>query len=314
MVEYKCDRCEKVYFNKYDFNRHIKRKNPCKISDIAEDNIRNVILPHEDHMDNTKKLPKEVDNIKEHMCNYCNKTFSRIDSLNRHLSKYCKVKEKDNDEKETIYQTLLNKFEKLENQNKEYQKQNIKLFEEVNKLKSDKQIINNNNTTNNTANIQLNQQNINIKVVAFRKEDLSYIKDEMYAKILNKGFKSVPSLVGYIHFDKNKPENNNVYISNMRDKHVLVYDGENWNLKEREEVLQQLVDDKTDILAEKFEELVNKIDEPTIKKFKRFLDQKDEDAVVASIKKDLKLLLYNSRKIPEKTRETLEFNAENIDK
>ena len=122
----------------------------------------------------------------------------------------------------------------------------------------------------------------------------------------------VQNLVECIHFDNNKPENNNVYISNMRDKHVLIYDGEIWNLRERDEVLQQLVDDKTEILTEKFDELIEKIDEPTIKKFRRFLDQKDDDKIIASIKNDLRLILYNKRKIPEKTRDTLEQKHENI--
>jgi len=58
-----------------------------------------------------------------------------------------------------------------------------------------------------------------------------------------------------------------------------------------------MVDNKTDILNEKFEELVEQLDEPTVRKFRRFLDQKDEDAVADSIKRDLRLLLYNKRKV-----------------
>ena len=77
----------------------------------------------------------------------------------------------------------------------------------------------------------------------------------------------------------------------MRDNYVLIYDGKKWQLRERENVLQDMVYSKTDILNEKFEELVDRLDEPTVRKFRRFLNQKDEDLVISNIKKDLKLLL-----------------------
>ena len=77
----------------------------------------------------------------------------------------------------------------------------------------------------------------------------------------------------------------------MRDNYVLIYDGKKWQLRERENVLQDMVYSKTDILNEKFEELVDRLDEPTVRKFRRFLNQKDEDTVISNIKKDLKLLL-----------------------
>jgi hypothetical protein len=246
-------------------------------------------------------------------CQNCKKKFSQTSSLNRHLKDRCKVIKKQNNEKEELLTKLLNGLEEIKLQNKQFAEQNKQIVEQnkqfaekFNKMETNN--TNSNNTNCNTANIkqfnQLNNVNNNVKInlLAFRQEDLSYIKDDIYKKILNKGFKSVPTLVEHIHFNKNKPENNNIYISNMRDKHILVYDGNDWKLKEKDEILQQLVDDKADILSEKFEELLEKLDEPTIKKFKRFLEQKDEDCVISDIKDDLKLLLYNNKKITEKTR------------
>ena len=53
------------------------------------------------------------------------------------------------------------------------------------------------------------------------------------------------------------------------------------------------------------------MDDPTIRKFQRFLDHKDEDKIILGIKNDLKLLLYNNKKIPEKTRELISLPNEN---
>ena len=55
----------------------------------------------------------------------------------------------------------------------------------------------------------------------------------------------------------------------MRDNHVLIYNGLEWQLRERDDILQDIVYNKTDILSDKFEELLNQLDEFTIKKFRR---------------------------------------------
>ena len=53
------------------------------------------------------------------------------------------------------------------------------------------------------------------------------------------------------------------------------------------------------MLNGKFDELVDQLNEFTINKFNRFLDKKDDDAIISSIKKDLKLMMYNKRKMVE---------------
>jgi hypothetical protein len=78
-----------------------------------------------------------------------------------------------------------------------------------------------------------------------------------------------------------------------------------WKPGERDDVLQQLIDEKTEILSLKFDKLLAELDEPTVRKFRRFLDQSDENEVVSNIKNDLKLLLYNNKKVAEKAREQL---------
>lgn len=320
MVLYTCDRCNKNFKQKSQYDCHLNRKFPCKSASPDELALFNQFPLNSTLVGSEPDDPEiqlDIDEQPgEHICNYCKRTFSRNDSLGRHLARSCKIKKQQNDHKEELFRSMVHDLEEIKKQNTEMEKRHDDLLSEVNKIKAGGgQIVeaDNSATTNITVqnNIkqmnQFNQQNnINIKMVAFRKEDLSHIKDEMFAKILNKGFKSIQNLVEYIHFDQNKPEHNNVYISNMRDKHVLIYDGEAWNLRERDEVLQQMIDDKTDILTEKFEELIKRIDEPTTRKFRRFLEQKDNEDVIADIKRDLKLILYNKRKITERTRHMIE--------
>jgi len=294
MVEYLCNICGKKFKQRTDYNRHLNRKNPCKSSKHNEN-----IDTQKIHK-NTQEIHNDTQKCKKWICNYCKKDFTTNSSYNRHMSKFCKIKKEQDNAKEDLLQKLIKEMAEM----KEVIKQNN---EEINKLKREsKKNIQNVNSIQNADKIQNNTQNNilsntvnNIKIIAYGKEDLSHLLEKDYKLILNKGFKSVPALVESIHFNKNKPENHNIYISNMRDNYVLIYDGKDWQLRERENVLQEMVDNKTEILNEKFEELVERLDESTIRKFRRFLDQKDDDTTISNIKKDLKLLLYNKRKTVE---------------
>jgi hypothetical protein len=283
-----------------------------------------------DHIKNC--TAKEI--INGHQCRYCKREFTRSDSLNKHLLSRCKVKKQQDSEKEDLLQKLVEEMKKqneeirkqneemqkqseeMQKQSEEMQKHNEKMAgmqEEIIRLKSEnKKYVqkigsqqNNNTKIDQQQNIQINNNHLNIKLLAFGNEDMSHLVDSVYKKILNKGFKSVPTLVNFVHFNRNKPQNHNVYISNIQTNYALVYDGDDWKLKERDDVLRQLIDDLTAILSDKFDELSATLDEHTIKKFKRFLGQKNESEVAASIKNEIKLMLYNNKKIPEKTRALL---------
>lgn len=82
----------------------------------------------------------------------------------------------------------------------------------------------------------------------------------------------------------------------MRDDYVLMYDGNKWRLKNRKDALEQLYEDKTDILETKFEELLERLDENTIRMFQRFIKVKaDDDSIIKRIKNELKMILYDNR-------------------
>lgn len=134
---------------------------------------------------------------------------------------------------------------------------------------------------------------------------MSYITEGICKRILHKGFRSVPVLVKYSHFNPNKPEHHNVYISNMRDSHASIYDGIQWKLMNRVEVINRLFHDQKYYLVEKFEEMLEHLDPITIKKFQRFVDSEDDDEVTNGLKRDLRCMLYNYRNIPQKTKKLL---------
>lgn len=141
----------------------------------------------------------------------------------------------------------------------------------------------------------------NIKITAFGDEDMNKISDEVYKRILNKGFQSVPQLIKYVHFNDQIPENHNIYISNSRDNTVKIHDGSAYILSDQTKIVETLYDQKSGHLEDKYEELVDVLNEFTKRKFQRFLDNKDNAEHMNKIHKDIKLLLYNYRNIPIET-------------
>ena len=240
----------------------------------------------------SKKKKIEVNNstsdinsyyIKRFKCTYCEKIFTERYNLNKHLNR-CKNKkiEKEDTEKEMLKQMLKIKDFELKKQNQELEdaKRRIK---ELSK--------NSNNVVYNTVN--------NITLIAYnRQPDLSHLTNNDYVKIMNRGFKSVPQLIKAIHFNPKKPQNQNVFIPNIKSKYVMVWNGIKWDLINRNNVIDDMYDDSSNILIEKMEELKNADLKPSVlTKFERFIDKKEDDEVKNKIKEDIKLLLYNNKEI-----------------
>jgi len=187
----------------------------------------------------------------------------------------------------------------------ELEKENQKLKESnsYNGQKAERDI---NNTVNNNTTINNNTINNTIKLIAFGKEDLNFITDSTCTNILHKSFKSIETLTHYTHFNKNKPEYHNIYISNMRDNYVMIFDGTNWNLHDRENIIDDIVNMKMGFLTKKFHILENELPENTLKRFNNFLGAQYDEQSIKVIKDELKLLLYNKKDLPLATKKLLE--------
>jgi len=109
----------------------------------------------------------------------------------------------------------------------------------------------------------------------------------------------VPYLIEKVHFDADKPENHNVYISNLKNKYVMMYDGAQWNCKDREEEISNLFDDNQGVIEHKLEEWIDngKKYPDAMRKFNRYIEKKDNDKVVNKVKDEIKLLLFNKRTV-----------------
>ena len=151
----------------------------------------------------------------------------------------------------------------------------------------------------------LNDKNDKISKYDLELEKKNKQIDELIKKagIQNSGtIMCVPHLVKRIHFNPKKPENHNVFISNLKSGYIMLYDGKKWNTYNRDEIVDDIFDDKHDILEQKIEEWVSiGKDYPIIyHKFKRYLEKINNDVIIKKVKDELKLILYNDRNIIKK--------------
>ena len=86
----------------------------------------------------------------------------------------------------------------------------------------------------------------------------------------------------------------NIYISNLKDKYLMVYEEGNWNIKNKSE-LDTLYQEKEMLLEQWLDEEQYKY--PELKeKFIRYLNNKENDDTLNMIKEEIKIMMYNNKK------------------
>ena len=178
--------------------------------------------------------------------------------------------------------------------------------------------IQSNTITNNLNNIETfninNNLNVdNVNVVKFGQENLSFMTDDLYKQILGRGFNSVMDFIAHSHFNKDHPENHNIYIANIRDDCIVLYDGDKWTINNRDELVEDIIYAKSDFLFSKFKELKHQMEQSEIDRFMRFMDQRDNSQTMNRLKNEIKLQLYNNRHGPQKLRRYMESRQRILD-
>jgi hypothetical protein len=167
-----------------------------------------------------------------------------------------------------------------EEERKEVQKQIQTQSRQIEKLMGKLEI--HGSFNNNTVN--------HITLLAYRDTDTSHLTREDYKSCYKRINHCVKHLIEKVHFNPSKPENMNIYISNMKDRYLMIYDGANWNLANKKEELERLYEEKEMML----EEWLDSNPDPVLKeKFVKYLNNKESDECINHIKEEIKLLLYN---------------------
>lgn len=228
MVQYVCHKCNKVFSHYGNYNTHMLKVFPCDSKKKEEIVVPKIEIPDD-------KINSEL------VCKYCSKEFSRKDVCKRHEKYSCKNKK-----------------------NIEKEEEQKKLVEEIQKAKQT--IINNFNINNYQQNIQNNiQQNFG-SINPFGKEDVSFLTNEIMKNIFKNPDFGIAQLIKLIHFNPEIPQNQNVRLKNKKEPYLNVFNGQNWELRDKDDTIQDLIISKKEIADDYFENMLTLQDEEIIKK------------------------------------------------
>ena len=234
-------------------------------------------------------------------CKFCGKTFTTPTSMYRHMNHTCKIKKSEDLKRDAIYERLLELEEKtkeideLKKKTQDVENENKKLKKKVDSLEK-----NTHNVTNVTNN---NTQNINngivahINLIGYGKEDLSKIDKKEILKAMQFGYDSTIKLTETLHFNPKHPEYHNIYITNVKDKYAMIFDGKEWNLTMKEDLINKIYDDKKNYIEENLDDFLDSLSLSRKKALERWLMTDDDDDRINKVKNEIKLLLYNKRNL-----------------
>ena len=270
---YECKLCLYKTTRKPDINRHLNTKKHIKL----EKESGNKFNKCAQMTSKSLKIPQSALKItqnnslqlkKQFVCNYCLKSYTRIDNFNRHQNMYCKKNASIN---------IQNQIEEMKEEKKELMKKIDYLITRVG-----------NTTINNTHNIQIN---------SYGNEDLSHITEQLKTELLKSPYLMIPKFIEQVHFNSNKPENQNICISNKKDNIIKVFTGKKWVYQDKEQVLNDLVDGKYFILDNHYEDNRSLLKDSEIKTYDKFRNEYDKDSKIISdnIKKQCELVILNNR-------------------
>ena len=218
---------------------------------------------------------------KKYKCPKCKKAYSTNSNLHKHIKNCIEDQTRTYSKEELDFllekrlqeqqKLFLDKLEDKEKMIYELTKQVEKLIDKVG------------NTTYNTYNIMINP---------FGKEDTSYISGDYIRNLINSGpYNSIPKLLKYIHFNPEHKENHNVKIPNKKQPFAEIFNGINWEYRDKKSTIEDMSERAFTLLNEHYRggnEYMNKFKD-------EFED--GESQVSKKVNKDLELMIINSQKV-----------------
>ena len=226
----------------------------------------------------------------KHVCT-CGKIFTKQPNLSRHhktcetyknrnTKKEAEVEEEIEDDKESLKQEL----QKVEIKNKELQ-------EEIDRLKAEKSV------TNNNQNIGTQNNSFTIHVNAFGHENIDHITENRMLKYISHVYGSIPMLVKHIYCDPKHPENHTVKISNYRHPYIKIRNkNKKWENANKEQIKSNIITKSYYMLDTTYEGNKDKLSESIQRNFEQMQEKFNdgEPTMMKNLNHDVDMVLMNS--------------------
>jgi hypothetical protein len=234
---------------------------------------------------------KEIKYLYIKMVNYncprCGFETDHKSNMKVHIERkiQCKVNKLDINIKEYQDQILDRTFDKIQ-----------QLLFENNALKKEILELKNQLSPNIINNVEGHQYNnsvvININLTPYNDPNLDGA-EKYYLGAIKKAFKSIPTIIENIHFNKEFPENHNICITNFRTKLAKVFNGKEWKTMNEDALINELVDTYEALLENWAEDDPDRM--KYIENYNEIKKRDGESKVMKQIKDEVKKLIYDKR-------------------
>jgi hypothetical protein len=238
-------------------------KYSCSLCNYTSVNKQCVVRHFDKKIKCCEGIPKLLEIKEDVICEFCKKLITNKQNLMKHLM-VCKVK-KANLEKELA----------IKDEEVRILKEKLAIAEALNKKPS---------TT-----IHNQNNNINIQLAPWNNPSLPEDVEKYYRESVKKIFLAVPTLIKYIHFNTEHPENHNICIKNMRSGIAKVYNGKEWESMDEKDVIRTLIDDYESTLDNYASEKNPKY----IEKMQKIKDRDSEDKIYDDLHAEIKRVIYD---------------------
>ena len=256
-------------------------------------------LPNPSFSEDKKIGIKVIQNdkkCKEFKCEFCSKTFSRVDNLHRHQENSCKMKKIKKIEEE-------NKLKELEDENlkaksiiQQSEQEKDKLCQHIEKLLEKVGTTHITNHTTNTLDnsTKINNQNINLN--NFGEENLEMLTNKFMKNMIKYPFTAIPKIIKRTHFNDNHPENKNIRMLNKKDNKLQIRKNNKWEYVDKKDTLKQLISNNNDHLDKYYEDNNEKLDEIYQERYFKFQEKfsSEDTSIFKDIGKVTELLFWNN--------------------
>jgi len=290
MKNYHCECCKFSSHIKTHYEKHLKTNKHKMLAESHHLVIPKSPISH--HLVTPKSPfspPLSSISSEKFQCKYCNKCFKFKQGMYRHIKYTCK-KNKDEDFQE-LARLLNEKDKQLALKDKQMDNKMEIMQKQIDKLTNKLQIQNiNQGIIQNVNNV------INIQVLNHQDTDYSHLTPKDYITCIKDCNKCVKTLIEKVHFNANKPENMNIYISSIKGNYVMVYKDNSWQIQNKKDQVDELYSYNEFVLEAWYDEYKEKYPD-IIASFQRYLQNRDENEMLNNIKEEILVMLYNKRKM-----------------
>ena len=209
-------------------------------------------------------------------CDRCGKVFKHHRYLKQHQSRYNCGKEPIAYSKEEVEKVIEKRMaEKMAD------KDNI-----IDELKKQIEVL-----LTKVGNTTYNYTQNNIVIQPFGQENKGYIGESYVKKLIKNGpFSCIPKLIKEIHFHPEHKENHNVKIPNKKQSLAQIYNGEEWEYRDKNLTIENMSDKAYNLISDHYVDGTNKY----MDNFKELYEDKDKN-VMKRVQKESEIVILNNQ-------------------